>query len=393
MKVSKQDLLAILKRFEIAGNKSTTRLIDQVKSVNPSPTNQVVSFRFERKPFFILLDDEADDSIEYITDELRKIDNEIEGELVVSPISDIHTYSLPFKGKSVYLFNVKAGKNRLDVRLARENPDLSRSTWQKHIKAGRISVNGNVITDTKYEVGVDAVISADLENAPNYDAHDLPIIYLDENIIVINKPAGILTHSKGELNEEFTVADFFRRYTKVGLDTNRPGIVHRLDRDTSGVIVGARTPESFDIMKKQFAKRLAKKTYIAIVDGVPKINKARIDIPIGRNPKAPSTFKADAKGKPAITDYEVSESDGKCSLVTIKPKTGRTHQIRVHMAHLGTPVHGDRVYGKSADRLYLHAHRLELTVAPEQHKMFTAPLPAEFEKYTKKSSSSDVHKS
>ena len=115
----------------------------------------------------------------------------------------------------------------------------------------------------------------------------------------------MLTHAKGALNDEFTVAEFFRRYTTVGLDTNRPGIVHRLDRDTSGVIIGARTPESFDLLKAQFADRKAKKHYVAIVEGTPKQMEAAIDIPIGRNPSAPSTFRVDSKGKPAVTDYEV----------------------------------------------------------------------------------------
>ena len=180
------------------------------------------------------------------------------------------------------------------------------------------------------------------------------------------------------MNDEFTVAEFFRRYTTVGLDTNRPGIVHRLDRDTSGVIIGARTPESFELLKSQFSDRKARKTYLAIVDGTPKQLQATIDIPLARNPSAPSTFRVDTKGKPAQTNYQVLVSAGQHSLLVLHPHTGRTHQLRVHLAHLGTPITGDRVYGKPADRLYLHAYELEVTTAYGQRQLFQAPVPGSF---------------
>ena len=204
------------------------------------------------------------------------------------------------------------------------------------------------------------------------------IIYLDDNVVVVNKPVGVLTHSKGALNDEFTVADFFRRYTTVGLDTNRPGIVHRLDRDTSGVIIGARNPEAAHLLQKQFADRKTKKTYIAVIDGHLKEQAAKIDLPIGRNPSAPSTFRVDARGKQATTEYKVLAANDTNSLVELKPATGRTHQLRVHMAYLNTPITGDRVYGKEADRLYLHALRLEITIPTSDRRVFEAPLPAEF---------------
>src|SRR5690606_6293672 len=141
------------------------------------------------------------------------------------------------------------------------------------------------------------------------------------------------------------VADFFRRYTTNALDSSRPGIVHRLDRDTSGVIIGARNDETATLLKKQLADRTTKKQYIAVVDGHPKLDTAGIDLPIGRNPSAPSTFRVDPKGKPAITSYEVLKSNEKQSLVKLRPRTGRTHQLRVHAHYIGTPIAGDRVYG------------------------------------------------
>jgi 23S rRNA pseudouridine1911/1915/1917 synthase len=174
------------------------------------------------------------------------------------------------------------------------------------------------------------------------------------------------------------VADFFRRYTTYNLDTNRPGIIHRLDRDTSGIMIGARNPQTAVLLQKQFADRLAKKTYMAVLDGIPKLPKAQLDLPIGRNPTAPSTFKVDVKGKSALTRYEVIAETDKYSLVKLMPRTGRTHQLRVHMRYINTPILGDKVYGKSADRLYLHAMSLEITIPVGQRRIFEAPVPAEF---------------
>ncbi|HEU4715963.1 MAG TPA: pseudouridine synthase, partial [Candidatus Saccharimonadales bacterium] len=124
--------------------------------------------------------------------------------------------------------------------------------------------------------------------------------------------------------------------------------------------------------------RKTKKTYIAVIDGHLKEQAAKIDLPIGRNPSAPSTFRVDARGKQATTEYKVLASNDTNSLVELKPATGRTHQLRVHMAYLNTPITGDRVYGKEADRLYLHALRLEITIPTSDRRVFEAPLPAEF---------------
>ena len=132
------------------------------------------------------------------------------------------------------------------------------------------------------------------------------------------------------------------------------------------------------LLKKQFSDRKAKKRYIAIVNGAPKQQQATIDIPIARHPNAPSTFRADSKGKPAITDYKLIASRNDHSLVTLHPHTGRTHQLRVHMAHLGTPIVGDKVYGQGADRMYLHAYSLEVTTRPEHRMTFVAPIPQPF---------------
>jgi 23S rRNA pseudouridine1911/1915/1917 synthase len=267
---------------------------------------------------------------------------------------------------------------RLDAYLAQYWPEYSRSTWQKYIDAGYILVNGEVEKSSKRLLGEDDEVTTSVPDAPTHDDQSLPVIYQDDNVMVINKPRGVLTHSKGALNEEFTVADFFARYSTYHADTNRPGIIHRLDRDTSGVLIGALNDDAAKLLQRQFSDRKAKKTYMAVVDGIPKQPEALIDLPIGRNPKSPSQFRVDPNGKSAQTVYKVLASNDKYSLVELKPLTGRTHQLRVHMAHLGTPIHGDRVYGKQADRLYLHAAELEITIPGGLRKTFTTPVPLEF---------------
>lgn len=274
-------------------------------------------------------------------------------------------------------------KKRLDVMLSEQHSDTSRSTWQKYIKAGYVTVNGVLVTTPKQEVLSTANIATHIPKLPDYSEKSLPILYVDDNVIVINKPVGILSHSKGALNDEFTAADFFRRYTTYHAETNRPGIVHRLDRATSGVMIGARNPETAHLLQKQFARRKVKKTYMAVLDGVLKEHEARLDLPIGRNPSMPSTFRVDAKGKAAITDYQVIKEHAHKTLVELRPQTGRTHQLRVHMQYLHAPIYGDPVYGKAADRLFLHAWKLEITIPKGERKVFSAPLPAEFNAFFK----------
>lgn len=378
VKISSNDIVAILRRFGLAGDENVPRHISQVRITNPHPKNTLISFHFAKDAYYILFDDNADDDTDYIMQQIHFDKQDAIGDLIVNPHDQIKTYGLPFQGKECYLYMLKSPKTRLDLTLSERFPELSRSTWQKHIKAGHVSVNGEVIISPKHDVIVTDNISVALPDAIDFSDNTLPILYIDDNVIVINKPIGVLSHSKGALNDEFTVADFFARYSTYNVDTNRVGIVHRLDRDTSGVMIGARNSETATMLQKQFADRKTKKTYYAIVDGQPKVPKAQLDLPIGRNPSAPSTFKVDPKGKPALTTYEVLATNGLKSLIKLSPRTGRTHQLRVHMKYINTPVTGDKVYGKIADRLYLHAASLEITVPLSQRKTFTAPMPKEF---------------
>lgn len=378
VKISSSDIIAILRKFELAGDENVPRHVSMVKFSNPNPKNTLVGFRFAKQQYYILLDEEGDDDIEYITEQVRTDKQDIIGQVLENPTDHTTTYGIPFHGKEVYLFEVKSPKTRLDLELVERFPGITRSTWQKYIKAGHVKVNGELATSAKQEIIVTDDISATIPDATDFTASELPVIYLDDNVIVINKPVGVLSHSKGALNDEFTVADFFARYSTYNSDTNRPGIVHRLDRDTSGVMIGARNAETATLLQKQFADRKTKKTYLAVLDGVPKSPKAQIDLPIARNPSAPSTFRVDVKGKAALTKYEVlAESDNR-SLVRLEPRTGRTHQLRVHMKYISTPILGDKVYGKEADRLYLHAASLEITIPTSNRQTFEAPVPTEF---------------
>jgi 23S rRNA pseudouridine1911/1915/1917 synthase len=269
---------------------------------------------------------------------------------------------------------------RLDAYAAETWPEQSRSTWKKLIEAGHVSVNGTVETSVKYNVTRDDKVSAVEPAAPDHSDQALPVIYEDENVIVIDKPVGVLTHSKGALNDEFTVAEFVRSKTEYKKDTNRPGIIHRLDRATSGIILCVKNEATASYLARQFSDRTTKKRYAAVVSGAPKQDEAVIDLPIGRNHKSPSTFKVDPSGKSAETYYKVLESSGDHSLVELGPKTGRTHQLRVHMSHIGTPIVGDPVYGiEASDRMYLHARSLEITLPGGDRQVFESPLPRSFE--------------
>lgn len=266
---------------------------------------------------------------------------------------------------------------RLDVYVAQYWPERSRAQWQKLIREGRVFVNGTPVTQVSCELGEDDEVTIKAPKPPVL-AGEIDVVYEDDDVLVMNKPSGTLSHAKGLTPEEFTVADFVRRHMKDHDDSMRPGIVHRLDRDTSGLIIAAKHEAAKSYLQRQFQDRKAKKAYIAVVSGHPKQDAARISLPIARNPKRPSSFRVDPSGKPAQTDYEVIGSNHHYSVLKLKPFTGRTHQLRVHMAYIGTPIVGDSLYdgGKSPiSRLCLHAAELEITLPSRTRQTFTAPLP------------------
>lgn len=274
---------------------------------------------------------------------------------------------------------------RLDQYLATYWPENSRATWQKLCKAGMVLVNGEPEFSPKTMIGEDDEVK--IVETPKQDFSDqtLPVLYEDDDVIVINKPASVLTHAKGEINDEFTVGEFMKSRTSDGVDTNRPGIVHRLDRDTSGVMIAAKNNEAKRWLQKQFATRKVKKTYMALVEGTPKEHSAQIDLPILRNPKKPQTFKVAVNGKPAQTFYDTAENYKSYTLLRLKPLTGRTHQLRVHLNYIGTPIVGDRLYGKEPPkklgRMFLHAAELELTLPNRERKVFKAEMPSDLKSF------------
>lgn len=267
---------------------------------------------------------------------------------------------------------------RADRLLASMHLDYSRAALAKLFDQGLVTLDGKPLKAGD-KIPEESVIEANLSSleAP-VTAVPVPILYEDDDLIVMDKPAGMLTHAQNKFVKEATVATFLREKGK--MEGERAGVVHRLDRATSGVIVGAKHERALGWLQKQFADRTVKKTYTAVVEGALRQPEAVIDMPIGRNPKAPATFRVDPNGKPAVTHYRVLHVNKQYSLVELKPETGRTHQLRVHLQKIGHPIVGDPLYGtgKYGDRLYLHAHTLALTLPNGARKTFTSPIPTAF---------------
>jgi len=269
---------------------------------------------------------------------------------------------------------------RLDQRVIELMPQLSRTFAARLIEDSKVMVNGEVVTKPGHKLREDDEVKVDydpreLDAIPEIS---LPVIYEDDACAVIDKPVGVLAHSKGAFNPEATVATWLRGRLH-GLSGERAGIVHRLDRATSGVMITAKTPEALKWLQKQFAERKAKKTYYAVVAGQMPHEHAVIDMPIDRNPNRPQTFRAHANGKVALTEYWVKEQGKKFALLEMRPQTGRTHQLRVHLSSIGHPIVGDTLYGGGpAGRLYLHAESLEITLPNRERRTFSTPMPAAF---------------
>ena len=275
--------------------------------------------------------------------------------------------------------------NRLDIYVTNVLTPISRAGASKIIEMGKVLVNGQAERKSGFMLKLTdkVVINYDPDELLKIENIDLPVIYEDDTAVVINKPVGLLSHSKGAFNPEATVATWLAMRAK-NMTGDRAGIVHRLDRLTSGVMICAKTDEALKFFQKQFSTRKVKKTYMAIVEGSLKQAEAVIDMPIERNPKKPQTFRAGANGKSALTAYKVIKESDKYSLLELKPTTGRTHQLRVHLSQIGHPILGDVMYGgKAADRMYLHALSLELTLMNKERETFTASLPSAFNKIFK----------
>lgn len=276
--------------------------------------------------------------------------------------------------------------SRTDVFIAKLYPKFTRSSLEKLFTDGLITVE-NVKLKPSHRLKEHEVVKVDQKYFTKQPPIiDIPVIYEDNNVVVMDKPEGVLTHAKGPLLVEATVASFISsRLDKKLAVGNRAGIVHRLDRATSGVIIAAKNQQSLTMLQKQFSQRKAKKKYLAIVQGTPSSSRAIIDAPILRNPAKLQTFKVDPEGKSATTEYEVvqqfSHGGKEYSLIELRPMSGRTHQLRVHMAYIGHPIAGDPIYSSGKGSLMLHATSLEVTIPVGQRKIFTSPMPMRFKEF------------
>ena len=282
---------------------------------------------------------------------------------------------------------------RVDKFLAEQIPRLSRATIQTMISAGEVTVNGRVLNKSSYklEPGDKLVVSVKAEAEASLERQDidLDVIYEDPDVVVINKPTGLVVHP-GAGNRQDTLVNallfHWPQIAEVG-EPERPGIVHRLDKDTSGILIVAKTPAAYTWLVRQFKTRKAKKTYLALVDGKPPTPTGRIETRIGRDEKLRQRMAVTYgdKGRKAETEFFTVAEYRDHTLLEVKPLTGRTHQIRVHMAFLGCPVTGDQIYGRrkksiDLDRFFLHAGKLLIRLpGAGQETEFTAPLPADLQ--------------
>ena len=292
-------------------------------------------------------------------------------------------------------FQVAPGEiKRLDLFLREKIPQLSRSRIQKAIKDGRVKVNGligrpgqKLKPQEVVEISVEEKAApSDLEAQPI----ELEVIYEDKQILVINKPFGLVVHPGAGLTGG-TLANglifYYPEIKEVGSPL-RPGIVHRLDKDTSGLIVVARTQAAYNSLRQQFEDRTVEKIYLGLARGRFKEKEGIIDLPVGRHPALRQKMSVKSK-KPrvALTRYEVLREFRHSTFLALKPLTGRTHQLRVHLAAIGHPLVGDSRYGQTQGnrrrqerRLFLHAFRLSFRHPLSGEKVeFESPLPPALE--------------
>ena len=290
---------------------------------------------------------------------------------------------------------------RLDRFLGGLCPDFSRSRLQGFIRDGRASVNSQPAKPSLVlREGDSVVLEIPEETLPSpLAAQEMPlgILFEDEHLLVLDKPAGLVVHP-GAGNRDGTLANGLLHHC-AGIEvvggTERPGIVHRLDKETSGVLVVAKTEQAHRSLADQFASRNVEKTYLALVDGVPRMPHGKIDAAIGRHAIHRQKMAVIDRGREALTHYRVLDSREGKALVQCHPKTGRTHQIRVHLKHLGHSVSGDPAYGRRGkfERHMLHAWKLAFThPATGQVLSFTAPLPEDFPEWAREASLREVPK-
>jgi 23S rRNA pseudouridine1911/1915/1917 synthase len=282
---------------------------------------------------------------------------------------------------------------RLDIWLAAQLPELSRARWQKLIIQDQIQINSQICTDKKYKLKSGDRVCVSIPSSTTLDlipeAIPLDILYEDEHLIIVNKPAGMVVHPSAGHNTGTLVHALLAHcpLSSIG-GVQRPGIVHRLDKDTTGAMVVAKTDFAHQHLQQQLQAKTARREYLGVVYGTPKVDSGTIDLPVGRHPvdRQKNTILPIAQGgKSAVTHWQIEEKLRSFSLLKFQLETGRTHQIRIHSTKMGHPIVGDPVYGTGRSigvklpGQALHAWHLEL-IHPHTGELIRAeaPIPAYF---------------
>lgn len=289
-----------------------------------------------------------------------------------------------------YIVKSENSNQRLDKIIAKLNNDLSRVTIQRLIEEEKILVNGKKVKQSyKVEINDEITIENEEPKEIKLKPQNIPIeiLYEDSDIIVVNKPKGLVVHPANG-NPDGTLVNALMAICKGSLSgiggEIRPGIVHRLDKDTSGILIVAKNDKSHLNLSEQIKNRTVKKTYIALVRGNVKEIQATINMPIGRSKKDRKKMDIDKNGKEAITHFNVLERYNGYTLLEVKIDTGRTHQIRVHLSHIGYPIVGDYIYsnGKNpfgVEGQMLHARKIEFChPTTKKHMIIESELPKYF---------------
>jgi 23S rRNA pseudouridine1911/1915/1917 synthase len=283
---------------------------------------------------------------------------------------------------------------RLDKFLVDRLPEFSRSRLQGLIREGLVIVDGRPAHKAGQVLEGEALVQVQIPAPEPSELHPeaipLDIVFENADVMVVNKPAGMVVHpAVGHATGTLVHAALAHAPDLAGVGGQlRPGVVHRLDKDTSGLILLAKNDAAHQWLQNQFRSRQAEKVYLALVDGAPPTQRGQVDAAIGRDPaqRKKMAVVPPGKGRQAITDYLTLQSFDEHTFLEVHPVTGRTHQIRLHLAFLGCPVVGDSVYGRSRPSLplrrhFLHAARLAIRLPGESEpRTFEAPLPAELER-------------
>jgi 23S rRNA pseudouridine1911/1915/1917 synthase len=286
---------------------------------------------------------------------------------------------------------------RLDRVVSTHLPDVSRSYAASLIDSGAVAVNGAAVTKSAHRLKAGDRITVDIPapqpSGAQAEAIPLTVVYEDSDLLVVDKPAGMVVHPSPGHSEGTLVNALLAHVPGIELDMgdeSRPGIVHRLDKDTSGLIVVAKRRAAHDALSRQMADRTMMKEYLAVVAGTPKPVAGIVDAPLARDPRDRQRMAVVEGGRPARTRYTTERDLEGYTLIRATLDSGRTHQIRVHMAAIGYPVLGDPVYGKRTlkdaqhlglRRQFLHAHRLGFTLpSTGEWREFTSELPGDLRK-------------